>query len=92
MSLEMSANPLGLVNFNRARVGLLLGHADEWKYVKNRPTLYFQFSGQIVDSNLLLHPPLVSSELPLSAHINPSRFRCAFVNYVILGSQALLRP
>jgi len=41
---------------------LLLRHPDFGKDVENRLALDFQFSGQIVDSNLA-HPPPVSSAL-----------------------------
>jgi hypothetical protein len=58
--LEMGANLLRLVFFERAGVRLLFGNADFLQNIEDRLAFDFQFSGQIVDSNLT-HPPLVSS-------------------------------
>ena len=41
--------------FERTGMGLLLGHSDERQHVENGLALDFQFSGEIVDSNLA-HP------------------------------------
>jgi hypothetical protein len=69
LATKVRAYPFRFIRLDRAGVGLFLSYANNWKYIKNRLTLHFQFPGQIVDSNLL-HPPLVSSEVPLSVHIN----------------------
>jgi len=56
--------------FNGTGMRLLLGYAYQRQHVENRLAFDFQFSGQIVDSNLA-HPPFVSSDdVPLSLHIN----------------------
>jgi hypothetical protein len=49
----------GFVLFEGTGVRLLLGHADERQHVKNRLALDFQFSGEIVDSNLT-HPAFLT--------------------------------
>jgi hypothetical protein len=54
--LEVLPDPLGLVVFDGAGVGLS-GHANCFKRVQNWPALYFQFPCQIVDSNFA-HPSL----------------------------------
>jgi hypothetical protein len=59
---EVGPHFVSFVVFQRTRMGLLLGDSNLWKYVKNGFALDFQFSGQIVDSNLA-HPPSFSSEL-----------------------------
>jgi len=50
-------------------MGLLLGDSDFGKNVENRLAFDFQFSGQIVDSNLA-HPLCFLRNIPLSLHIN----------------------
>lgn len=59
---EMGANFLRFVLFQRAGMSLLLGDADFGQHIENCLAFHFQFSGQIIDSNLT-HPPLCSSEL-----------------------------
>jgi hypothetical protein len=49
---------LRLVVFQRTGMGLLLGDPDFCKHIENGLALDFQFSRQIVDSNLT-HPPLL---------------------------------
>jgi len=62
-STEMDADLLSLVLLERAGVRFLLGNADFLQNIEDRLTLDFQFSGQVVNSNLT-HPPLVSSARP----------------------------
>jgi hypothetical protein len=50
-------------------MGLLLGDPDFKQHIENRLALDFQFSGQIVDSNLA-HPLRFLRTIPLSLHIN----------------------
>jgi hypothetical protein len=68
-ALEVRANLLGFVLFNRAGVSLSLTQAKLSQYVKNLTALDFQFSREIVDSNLA-HPPLFkfATQSPLVAH------------------------
>jgi hypothetical protein len=66
---EMRPHFDGLVIFNGTGVGLLLGDPDFSKHVEDRLAFNFQFSGQIVDSNLA-HPPRFLRTIPLSLHIN----------------------
>jgi len=75
---EMRPHFNGFVIFNGTRVGLFLGDPDFEKHVENRLAFDFQFSGQIVNSNLA-HPPRFLRTIPLSLHINltVSVFRCA---------------
>jgi hypothetical protein len=54
--------PLGLVSFDRTGMRFLFRDPYFRQHVKNRFTLDFQLSCQIVDSNL--HPPFVSSVDP----------------------------
>jgi hypothetical protein len=54
--------PHGLVSFDRTGMRLLFRDSYFRQHVKNRFTLDFQLSCQIVDSNL--HPPFVSSVDP----------------------------
>ena len=69
-SAKVGADLLRLVLFQRAGMRLLLGDADFGQHIENRLALDFQFSRQIVDSNLT-HPPLCSSNpVPLSLHFN----------------------
>ena len=56
---EVVPDPLGLVGFDGAGVGLS-GHADCFERVQDWPALDFQFSCQIVDSNFA-HPSLFGS-------------------------------
>jgi hypothetical protein len=49
--------------FKRTRMRLLLGDTHFRQRVKNRFAFDFQFSSQIVNSNLT-HPPLCPSGLP----------------------------
>jgi hypothetical protein len=59
----------GFVIFDGTGMGLLLGDSDFQQHVENRLALDFQFSGQIVDSNLA-HRPRFLRTIPLSLHIN----------------------
>jgi hypothetical protein len=59
-STEMGADLLSLVLLERAGVRFLLGNANFLQNIEDRLTFDFQFSGQVVNSNLT-HPPLVSS-------------------------------
>jgi hypothetical protein len=54
---KMTANLLGLISFERARVRLPGPQAHLVQNIENLTALPFQFSRQIVDSNLT-HPPL----------------------------------
>jgi hypothetical protein len=56
-ALEMRANLLGFVVFQRAGMGLAAGQAELRQYVQNLPALDFHLAREIVDSNLT-HPPL----------------------------------
>ena len=53
---KMSPHLLGFVFFKRAGMRFLLGDSDFEQHIEDRLALNFQFSGQIVDSNLA-HPP-----------------------------------
>jgi hypothetical protein len=53
---EMRPHFRGFVIFNGTGMSLLLGDPDFEQHVENRLALDFQFSGQIVNSNLA-HPP-----------------------------------
>jgi hypothetical protein len=57
-STEVSTQLLRLVVFHRTGMGFLFRDPNLWEHVKNGFALDFQFSGQIVDSNLA-HPPFV---------------------------------
>jgi hypothetical protein len=59
-TLEMRANLIRFIPFDRAGVGFARRHAQSWKDVENRARLYFQLFREIVDSNLT-HPPLFKS-------------------------------
>jgi hypothetical protein len=48
---------LGFVFFDRAGVRFLFGDSDLRENVEDRPALDLKFSRQIVNSNLVLHPP-----------------------------------
>jgi hypothetical protein len=54
---KLPANLFGFILFERAGVGLARCQAKLRQYVKNLAALDFQFSREIVDSNLT-HPPL----------------------------------
>jgi len=56
--------------FERTGMGLLLGHSDERQHVENGLALDFQFSGEIVDSNLA-HPPLLEPRVVLKSSSQP---------------------
>jgi hypothetical protein len=58
---KVLAYALGFVALDRTRVRLLLGDADFRQDFKNLPTLDFQLTRQIVDSNL--HPPCMFPSL-----------------------------
>jgi len=58
----MRAQLFRFVLFERTGMRLLLCNSDLWKYIENCFALDFQFSSQIVDSNLA-HPPSISSGL-----------------------------
>jgi hypothetical protein len=60
LPLEVGAHFDRFIRFNRARVGFLFGDPERWKDFEDFLALDFQFPGQIVDSNLLLHPSFVS--------------------------------
>ncbi len=51
---------LRFVRFDGTGVGLLFGDANGGKEIEDFLALDFQLPGQIVDSNLRLHPPFVS--------------------------------
>jgi hypothetical protein len=61
-AFEVCTNFFCFVLFERTGMRLLLGDADFSQHIKNGFAFDFQFSGQIVNSNLT-HPPLCSSEL-----------------------------
>jgi hypothetical protein len=65
----MRAHFNGFVIFNGTGMRLLLGDSDFGKNVENRLAFDFQFSGQIVNSNLA-HPLCFLRSIPLSLHIN----------------------
>ena len=67
--MEMRTHLDGFVIFNGTGMGLLLGDSDFLQYVENRLAFDFQFSGQIVNSNLA-HPLCFLRSIPLSLHIN----------------------
>ena len=56
-TLKTRPDLLGLVGFQRARVGLAGAQAELCQYVKNLPALDFHLACEIVNSNLT-HPPL----------------------------------
>jgi hypothetical protein len=63
----MPPHLLRLMLFERTGVCLLLGHSDEHKRVENGLALYFQLSGEIVDSNLT-HPAFLYPAFCLGLH------------------------
>jgi len=68
-TLELRANLLRLVIFQRTGVGLAARQAEFCQYVKNLTALDFHLAREIVDSNLT-HPPLfkICYPKPLVAH------------------------
>jgi hypothetical protein len=56
----MRPDLVGIALIKRTGVGLLLSHSRLDKHVENGFALDFQFSGQIVNSNLT-HPPSIPS-------------------------------
>lgn len=61
-SAEIGADLFGLMFLEGAGVRFLFGNANLLQNIEDRFTFDFQFSGQVVNSNLT-HPPLVSSAL-----------------------------
>jgi hypothetical protein len=51
---------LRFVRFDGTGMGLLLADANRGQEIENLLALDFQLPGQIVDSNLRLHPPCIS--------------------------------
>ena len=74
LSGEVLADALGFIDFDGARVRLLLRHSDFGKDVENGLALDFQFPRQIVDSNLT-HPCLCLSNCYWLCSVIPSRSR-----------------
>ena len=60
--------PFRFVDLDGARVGLLFRDADLGKHVEDGLRLDFEFPRQIVDTNLLLHPPRYSSDFVPLVH------------------------
>jgi hypothetical protein len=58
--VEMGTHLFRFVLLERTGMRFLLGYPDFRKHIEDRLALDFQFSSQIVDSNLA-HPSLVSS-------------------------------
>jgi hypothetical protein len=68
--MKMSPHFVGFVVFERTGMGLFFRDTDFGKHIENRLAFDFQFSGQIVDSNLA-HPPFRPPQLSrLSLHVN----------------------
>jgi hypothetical protein len=65
---------LRLINFDGTGMGLLFSDADGGKQIQDFLALDFQLSGEVVNSNLLLHPPCISPKFPLGLHSQPHRF------------------
>jgi hypothetical protein len=63
-SLEVGAYLDRLMLFDGTGMRLLLGDPHQRQDIEDRFALDFQFSGQIVDSNLT-HPPSASSACPV---------------------------
>jgi hypothetical protein len=63
-SLKVSPNLDGFVLFNGTGVRLLLGDTHQREHIENCLAFDFQFSGQIVNSNLT-HPPSIPSACPV---------------------------
>ncbi len=55
--LQIGAHTFGLIAFERTRMGLLFGYANRGQSIQDLPTLDFQFTRQIINSNFT-HPPL----------------------------------
>lgn len=51
-------------------MSLLLCNTDLREDIKNSLALDFQFSRQIINSNLIYHPPSIFLRNPLSPHVN----------------------
>ena len=64
---DMGPHFFRFVLLERTGVRLLFGHSDERERIKNSLALDFQFSREIVDSNLT-HPPFLFPALCLSLH------------------------
>jgi hypothetical protein len=67
--LELRANLVSFVLFDRTRVRLAFAQTEFREHVKNLPALDFQLAREIVNSNLA-HPPLfrLCCPKPLVAH------------------------
>jgi len=61
---DVGAHFLRFVLLKGTGMCLLLGHSDERQHVENGLALYFQFSGEIVDSNLA-HPAFLAPRVVL---------------------------
>jgi len=72
LSVEVLAHLLRFLHGDGTGVSLLFRDPDLRQNIQDSLALDFQFSGQIIDSNLrrVYHPPFVSSVFPLSLHIN----------------------
>jgi len=68
---EVLPHLLRFVRLDGTGMGLFFGDTEGRQEVEDFLALNFQLSGQIVDSNLGLHPPLYFSEFPLSLHSQP---------------------
>ncbi len=71
--VEILADALRLIFFQRAGVRLPLGHADFRQRVENLPALYFEFACQIIDSNFA-HPSLLPSLRISAVHISLTKW------------------
>lgn len=74
----MLAYAFGFVSLERTGMGLLFGNADFGQYIQNGLALNFQFSCEIVDSNLT-HPSYYLLRFPLSFHCNLTEFFKSFI-------------
>jgi len=63
----MRSHFLRLVVLDRTGMGFLFGHSNQRERVENGLTLNFQFSGEIVDSNLT-HPAFLFPRAVLGLH------------------------
>jgi len=59
---EVLPHPLCFIHLNGTGMGFLFSDANVRKELEDFLAFDFQLPGQIVDSNLLLHPPLYFSE------------------------------
>jgi hypothetical protein len=50
---EVGPHSLGFFHTDRAGMRLLLRHSNHGQHIQHCPAFHFQFSGQIVNSNLL---------------------------------------